>query len=69
MFWAAVQAAAFVESDTMTLIRIGLNMIPQSCNVARAIREVLYCYENGRTWGQTRQQVINGFINLFFNLV
>jgi hypothetical protein len=57
MFWAAVESAAFVESDPMTLIRIGLNMIPLSSHVARSIRDAVWCYENGKTWGQAREKI------------
>ena len=39
MFWAAVQAAAFVESDPTVLIRIGLSMIPLSSHLGRAVRD------------------------------
>jgi len=63
MFWAALQSAAFVESDPMTLIQIGLGMIPLSCNVSRAIREVLWCYEKGLSWGRTRQRIVDTFIS------
>lgn len=57
MFWAAVEAAAFVEKDLRTLIRIGLNMIPCSSHVARAIREAVWCYENGVLWGEARERI------------
>jgi ADP-ribosylglycohydrolase len=57
MFWAAVEAAAFVEKDPMTLLRLGLNMIPISSHIARVIKEVMWCYENGQTWGQARERV------------
>jgi len=61
MFWAAIQAAAFVESDPMTLIRIGLNQIPVSSHIARVVREVVWCKENGRNWGETRERVATIF--------
>ncbi len=61
MFWAAVEAAAFVETDTMTLIQIGLNMIPISSHIARVTREVLWCYQAGLTWGETREKVVTNF--------
>jgi len=61
MFWAAVEAAAFVEDDPMTLIQIGLSMIPLSSHVARSIREALWCYENGKTWGEARESIASRF--------
>ena len=64
MFWAAVEAAAFVESDPMTLIRIGLGMIPLSSHVARAIREAVWCFENGQSWGYARERIASRFGHL-----
>lgn len=61
MFWAALQSAAFVESDPMTLIRIGLNMIPLSSHVARLIREAVWCHQNGKTWGEARERIASRF--------
>jgi len=61
MFWAGLQAAAFVENDPMTLIRIGLNMIPLSSHVGRSIREAVWCHENGRTWGEARERIVTRF--------
>jgi ADP-ribosylglycohydrolase len=64
MFWAAVEAAAFVESDPRTLIRLGLEMVPQASHIARSIREALWCWENGKTWGEARQRIADRFGHL-----
>jgi len=64
MFWTAVEAAAFVEKDPLTLIRIGLNMIPLSSHVARAIREAIWCHENGLTWGDARDRIVQRFATI-----
>ena len=61
MFWAAVESAAFVESDPMTLIRIGLNMIPLSSHIARSIREAVWCFEHGLNWGAARERIASRF--------
>jgi ADP-ribosylglycohydrolase len=61
MFWSALQAAAFVESDPKTLIQIGLNMIPLASHIARSIREALWCYETGKTWGEARERIVTRF--------
>lgn len=57
IFWAAVESAAFVENDPMTLIRLGLNMIPVSSHIARVIREAVWCFETGKTWGTARERI------------
>jgi len=64
MFWAAVESAAFVESDPMTLIRVGLNMIPLSSHIARSIREAVWCYENALIWGEARERLASRFGHL-----
>lgn len=64
MFWSAVEAAAFVESDPMTLIQIGLNMIPLSSHLGRSIREAVKCYQDGRTWGEAREKIATQFGHL-----
>jgi len=61
MFLAAVESAAFVEKDPMILIRLGLNMIPVSSHLARSIKEALWCYENGKTWGEARERIHTRF--------
>ena len=64
MFWAAVEAAAFVEKDPMTLIRLGLNMIPLASHLGRSVREAVWCYENGLTWGEARERIATRFGHL-----
>ena len=61
MFWAAVEAAAFVEKDPMILIQIGLAMIPISSHLARAIRDAVWCFHNALTWGQARERIHTQF--------
>jgi ADP-ribosylglycohydrolase len=64
MFWAAVESAAFVEKDPITLIRIALNMIPLSSHLARSVREALWCWENKKTWGEARERVATRFAGI-----
>ncbi len=64
MFWAAVESAAFVEKDPLTLIRIGLDMIPLSSHLARSVREAVWCWENRKTWGEARERVATRFAGI-----
>lgn len=64
MFWAAVESAAFVIDDPLTLIRLGLNMIPVSSHLARAIREAVWCHQNKLTWGDARERIHSRFGHL-----
>ncbi len=45
IFCAALQSAAFVESDTRKLIDIGLSYIPENCAVARCVNRAMECYD------------------------
>ncbi len=64
MFWAAVESAAFVEKDPLTLIDIGLSMIPIASHVGRSIREAVWCHQAGKTWGQARERIATRFGHL-----
>ena len=57
MFWAAVESAAFLLDDPLQLIRIGLAVIPPGCNISRAIREAVWCWQNGLAWGDARERI------------
>jgi len=61
MFWAALQSAAFVEKDPAALLHIGLNMIPIHSQVSRAVREAVWCHENGLRWAEARERIVTGF--------
>ena len=61
MFWAAVEAAAFVEPDPLVLIHVGLNMIPLSSHIGRSIREAVWCFQNGLSWGKARERIATRF--------
>jgi ADP-ribosylglycohydrolase len=56
-FCAALQSAAFVESDKFRLIHIGLSYIPDDCGVAQGVRLVMQCYSDGVPWKQARKRL------------
>lgn len=58
LFTAALESAAFVESDMRTLIRIGLSKIPADCMVAQAVNIAITCYDEKRTWQEAREAVV-----------
>lgn len=61
MFWAAVESAAFVISDPMQLIHIGLNVIPIWSHIHRAVSSAVWSHQNNIPWDQARQAIINRF--------
>jgi len=58
LFFAALESAAFAESDPATLIRIGLSYIPSECAVAAAIRCVIELHGVGKSWMEMRDEIL-----------
>ncbi len=58
VFTAALESAAFVESDLYRLIDIGLSYIPKDCAVAKAVKLVIECYRQGLTWKEARIRLL-----------
>lgn len=65
VFCAAIQSAAFVESDTNELIEIGLSYIPETCAVARAVRFAIDCCNRGLDWKEARKEILMQFPDTF----
>ncbi len=61
MFWAALQSAAFVFSDPLVLLYVGLAMIPIHSLVSRAVREAVWCWENQVPWAEAREKILHSF--------
>lgn len=58
IFTAAIESAAFSESDTNKLIDIGLSYIPTDSDTAYAINTVRKCYESGISWKEARKNLL-----------
>ena len=56
-FVAALQSAAFVISDLRKCIEVGLAAIPDESRMAKSIKFVLECYDNGMSWMDARNAV------------
>jgi len=57
VFFAAMQSAAFVESNKDKLVEIGLSYIPEDCAVARCIKTAQKCYKDGLPLTEMRKKV------------
>ena len=55
---AAMEAAAFTESDIFKLIDIGLSYIPEDCDIAKVTNLVIDCYKSGKTYVEARDEVL-----------
>ncbi|MGI6166490.1 MAG: ADP-ribosylglycohydrolase family protein [Limnochordia bacterium] len=58
MFFAAIESAAFVNKDRDQLLQIGLSVIPETCRVYAAVKEVIEAYESGKDWLEAREIVL-----------
>jgi len=58
IFVAAIESAAFVESDRDKLIAIGLAMIPENCQVTDAVKAAQKAYLAKKDWRAARAEVI-----------
>jgi ADP-ribosylglycohydrolase len=58
LFTAAVESAAFVDTDRDKLIDVGLSKIPADCRVARSIGIVRDAYAKDLTWQEAREAVV-----------
>lgn len=61
VFTAALESAAFVETNIHELIRIGLSYIPGDCGVAGAINNVIESHRKGKTWLEARNELLTHF--------
>ncbi|MEN6309548.1 MAG: ADP-ribosylglycohydrolase family protein [Anaerohalosphaeraceae bacterium] len=57
IFVAAIESAAFVESDRDKLIAIGLAMIPEDCQVTDAVKAAQKAHRAGKDWKTAREEV------------
>ncbi len=61
MFLAAIEAAAFAESDGERLLDLGLSVIPEACDLARAVRHVREGHRAIRDWKDARARLLADF--------
>lgn len=59
IFFAALQSAAFVESDVRKLLDIGLSYIPEDSATSRAIRKAIECYDGKVDFHEARKRIHN----------
>ena len=57
-FTAAMESAAFVESDFKKLVTIGLSYIPEDCGVAKAVKCAIDCYDKKIDYKECREILV-----------
>lgn len=63
VFNAALESAAFVVSDKLKLVEMGLSFIPEKSLTYRAIRRVVELYLRGVDWKEVREKIKEEFYN------
>ncbi len=58
VFMAALESAAFIVNDLRECISIGLSYVPADSGVAKAIATTLECFDGGKTWLETREEIL-----------
>lgn len=58
VFTATLQSLAYIESDIRKLLEMALSKIPSESMVAKTVRLVMQCYDEGRDYKQTREKVV-----------
>jgi len=59
IFCAALESAAFLESDPQKLIKIGLSYIPADCTVTRCIKLAVECFSQKVDFHEARNRIHN----------
>ena len=62
VFIAALESAAFYETDIRRLIAIGLSYIPDTCAVSRVVRDAIKTYDEGMTLEESREYIMQNYI-------
>lgn len=65
IFCAALESAAFVESNREKLIEIASSYIPEDCAIIGAVRLAKKCYDDGKTWREARATMLNTYPSSF----
>lgn len=58
VFTAAMESAAFAESDVYKIIEVGLSYIPENCDIAKAVKIVIAAEKEGLTWKEARSRLL-----------
>lgn len=58
IFCAALQSAAFSESDASLLIKACLSFIPKDCAIAIAVRTAEESFNKGLSWKEARKKIL-----------
>lgn len=58
MFWAAIESAAFLLSDALRLLDVGLAIIPKASRTARAVQIARECHQGQKSLAEARSRIL-----------
>lgn len=61
MFFAAMEAAAFVENDLDTLVRVALQQIPTHSQLSEAVQKTLSWWQQTQDWLAVREMILQHY--------
>lgn len=61
MFFAAIESAAFVESDRDKLLETGMSYIPGDSRTAKALRDLFRWHREGKSWQESRGLILQEY--------
>lgn len=61
IFCAALESAAFVESDPYKLIHLALSYIPEDCGIAKVVKLVLERYASKKPYLEVRDEILSKY--------
>ena len=60
-FWAAIESAAFFESDLGRLLDIGLEYLPEGSRIRRLVSDTISWCESEASWEKVRESIIRRY--------
>ena len=61
LFLSALESAAFVESDPLKLVQIGLSFIPENSRISQAVLDTVMWHDEGLDWLQCRERIVEKY--------
>ena len=61
MLWAAMESEAFMSADMDRLIRAGLSVIPDDCEIANLVSDVRSWHRENNDWRDTRSRIAENY--------
>lgn len=61
VFFAAIESAAFTETNKFVLIETGLKFLPEESRICHAVRDTMAWWETSKHWEPVREQIVTRY--------